>query len=399
MGTSDNVLLGYFRQLTSLSRRQTLPSEMRPQQGEFGGPNTGFEPQGQLHRGRGAPLKRRRGQPVGFDNPSDNFDPPFNTGGPEPPFPPGEQDFGQEPMMQPRRRRMRHGGDNMMGQGADMPPPGIDMDMQMQMDGNMEDMDGNAFGPGPQGPHMQGAGFDGPPGAFGGQPPALGPRHARRGGMNGMHPDNLGMPPLLDEFDGPGQGGPQNFMDAPDDFMPPGVMQDEDTGFQPSGPPFGPGPDQGPGFPPSHRPKRRRRFSESNLPSFHTPAFQDDTDDFGVPLGRRGGLRRPTFNQFEDNDSTRMFGSDPTGDRRRHRVSYDDESLPSMDTRDSRSTRSKRRQILFYDEKKPYFGFSNKSPYSIVYRGRKYPTAEHLYHALKARYYPKFQFTWNLTLR
>ncbi|EGN91902.1 hypothetical protein SERLA73DRAFT_191872 [Serpula lacrymans var. lacrymans S7.3] len=42
-----------------------------------------------------------------------------------------------------------------------------------------------------------------------------------------------------------------------------------------------------------------------------------------------------------------------------------------------------RQRILFYDAKDPYYGFTNFSPDPVEYKGRRYPTSEHLFQALK----------------
>ncbi|KAG8970947.1 hypothetical protein FRC05_011621 [Tulasnella sp. 425] len=41
-------------------------------------------------------------------------------------------------------------------------------------------------------------------------------------------------------------------------------------------------------------------------------------------------------------------------------------------------------QIFFYDESREYYELSNYAPYPVVYRGKEYPTAEHLFQAKKA---------------
>jgi hypothetical protein len=41
------------------------------------------------------------------------------------------------------------------------------------------------------------------------------------------------------------------------------------------------------------------------------------------------------------------------------------------------------RQILFYDRHRPYYGFTNFSPHSVEYKGKAYPTSEHLFQSFK----------------
>ena len=359
---------------------------MVPPHADFGGMNESFEPQGHPRGRRGGPHRRGRGPPQasGFDN--SHLDPSFEPGEFQPQFQPGQpQDFQppfqpgfgppdlSEGMMQPRRGRMRHGPPGPGQMDMDM-PPAIDMDAQMQDDGGMNGL------PGTQGPFGAGPSFDDP--SFG-RPP-LGLRHGRLARMSGagVPEGNFGIPPP------DGFGGPTNQFDQdgePDFTGPPQGLpsmhgQDQDMGFQPNSA-FGAGPQDSFTGPPGHLPRRARRASEGNLPPFR-PQNQ-------FPLNEPFGLQATRFADhgvFDDgDDSERTFGSDPTDDRRHRwdrRTSYDPSSVPTSGYSGSRS-RTRRKQILFYDQRKPYFGFSNKSPYPITYRNRKYPTAEHLYHAMK----------------
>lgn len=42
-----------------------------------------------------------------------------------------------------------------------------------------------------------------------------------------------------------------------------------------------------------------------------------------------------------------------------------------------------RPKILFYNKNEPHYGFTNFSPHSVLYRGKRYPTSEHLFQSLK----------------
>ena len=44
-----------------------------------------------------------------------------------------------------------------------------------------------------------------------------------------------------------------------------------------------------------------------------------------------------------------------------------------------------RPKILFYNKHEPYYGFTNFSPHPVMYRGKRYPTSEHLFQSLKVR--------------
>jgi len=44
---------------------------------------------------------------------------------------------------------------------------------------------------------------------------------------------------------------------------------------------------------------------------------------------------------------------------------------------------SARTRILFYHKDDPYYGFTNFSPHPVIYKGKKYPTSEHLFQSFK----------------
>jgi hypothetical protein len=44
-----------------------------------------------------------------------------------------------------------------------------------------------------------------------------------------------------------------------------------------------------------------------------------------------------------------------------------------------------RPKILFYNKHEPHYGFTNFSPHSVLYHGKRYPTSEHLFQSLKVR--------------
>ena len=46
---------------------------------------------------------------------------------------------------------------------------------------------------------------------------------------------------------------------------------------------------------------------------------------------------------------------------------------------------SARARILFYHKSDPYYGFTNFSPHPVIYKGKKYPTSEHLFQSFKVR--------------
>lgn len=48
-----------------------------------------------------------------------------------------------------------------------------------------------------------------------------------------------------------------------------------------------------------------------------------------------------------------------------------------------RKSPNSRPKILFYDKDEPYYGFTNFSPHPVTYRGKSYPTSEHLFQSFK----------------
>jgi len=47
-----------------------------------------------------------------------------------------------------------------------------------------------------------------------------------------------------------------------------------------------------------------------------------------------------------------------------------------------------RPRILFYHKHDPHYGFTNFSPHPVVYKGKKYPTSEHLFQSFKFEHRP-----------
>ena len=51
-------------------------------------------------------------------------------------------------------------------------------------------------------------------------------------------------------------------------------------------------------------------------------------------------------------------------------------------------TSPSRPRILFYHKHNPYYGFTNFSPHSVTYNGKRYPTSEHLFQSFKVTIKP-----------
>ena len=55
-----------------------------------------------------------------------------------------------------------------------------------------------------------------------------------------------------------------------------------------------------------------------------------------------------------------------------------------------------RPRILFYHKNAPYYGFTNFSTHPVIYRGKRYPTSEHLFQSFKV--IPFFALIFSLVL-
>lgn len=309
---------------------------MYPPQDALGGFNEDFGPQGPPHSRINGPHKGpRRRRPQAFDNSGQDS---FNSDGPPPLVGEEPQDFQEGGMLHPPQGRghAHHGGGPMNAHFAD--------DHMMDMN---DEMNMGQFHGGPQDPAFDGPPFDGPDG-FGGHPHM----NDDAGFVNG--PD--GYPPVRQQVMG---------FDARQPFS----HESQDAFPTPNG----------------SLPRRRRRVSDPQLPSFQDSSFQDSVgsrDRFDRRPRRTVGFTDP---YDRDNDSARLYGSDPTADRRHRTNAYSDELR--LNNRDS--SRRGAKQVLFYGQDKPYFGFNNRSPYPVVYRGKRYPTAEHLYHSFKVSEHTK----------
>lgn len=57
-----------------------------------------------------------------------------------------------------------------------------------------------------------------------------------------------------------------------------------------------------------------------------------------------------------------------------------------------------RARILFYHKHDPYYGFTNFSAHPVVYKGKKYPTSEHLFQSFKVRLFQIDKSNHRLTM-
>ncbi|KAF5342038.1 hypothetical protein D9611_001974 [Ephemerocybe angulata] len=94
-------------------------------------------------------------------------------------------------------------------------------------------------------------------------------------------------------------------------------------------------------------------------------AGHDSSRDVNLsPRSSPNRLRRPA-NKSPGLQMTKSSGAIPTGNSPR------------------RSPIETRRKILFYHKTDPYYGFTNFSDHPVMYKGKRYPTSEHLFQSFK----------------
>ena len=64
-------------------------------------------------------------------------------------------------------------------------------------------------------------------------------------------------------------------------------------------------------------------------------------------------------------------------------------SSPESPKRSPRSSPIRPR-ILFYHKHDPHYGFTNFSPHPVHYKGKKYPTSEHLFQSFKVGFFRRY---------
>ena len=71
---------------------------------------------------------------------------------------------------------------------------------------------------------------------------------------------------------------------------------------------------------------------------------------------------------------------------------------PGIPPRGSPPLPTTRQRVLFYHKYDPYYGFTNFSPHPVIYKGKKYPTSEHLFQSFKVSIFILFYSFTGLTL-
>lgn len=109
----------------------------------------------------------------------------------------------------------------------------------------------------------------------------------------------------------------------------------------------------------------------------------------GVPETQQisqANLRRSRSLQVQDITAETQANAQEEGTRRHSTRSERHLYIPSMKTPPNSPYRnSPRNKILFYHRHDPHYGFTNFSPHSLVYKGKSYPTNEHLFQSFKVK--------------
>ena len=71
-------------------------------------------------------------------------------------------------------------------------------------------------------------------------------------------------------------------------------------------------------------------------------------------------------------------------------------SIPQRIYRTQPPDSSAQTTILFYHKDHPYYEFTNFSPHPVIYKGKKYPTSEHLFQSFKVRGVSETSRSYNL---
>ncbi|KAG8893168.1 hypothetical protein FRC00_010912, partial [Tulasnella sp. 408] len=120
---------------------------------------------------------------------------------------------------------------------------------------------------------------------------------------------------------------------------------------------------------------------------------EDEDDNFLVP--DQGLVRKQERNQYDEDDDEDY---DPYADLPEHPPGHLPDHPPGrlpdfppnkeLPDRPPNSRRlpvkpPKPKPLLFYEENEKYYEFTNFAPYSVIFRGKVYPTSEHLFQARK----------------
>ena len=83
-------------------------------------------------------------------------------------------------------------------------------------------------------------------------------------------------------------------------------------------------------------------------------------------------------------DHRQRQGSLSSTEGEAYEVNHDSHpDTPQTTYQQSQRKRGKAKPIYFYDKNDPYYGFTNFSSHKVMYKGKEYPTSEHLFQSFK----------------
>lgn len=151
-----------------------------------------------------------------------------------------------------------------------------------------------------------------------------------------------------------------------------------------------------PASPVAGKPPVRYRVEERTRTIYVTsdvPPSQWDSKNIGTLFTQPGGAAQPvrrTRSKVQTEyiiteDATNSAGGEPRSapailTSQRSRQSNPPSPLPPSP---NPSIRAPRPRILFYHKHDPHYGFTNFSPHPVKYKGKVYPTSEHLFQSFK----------------
>ncbi|KAG8917688.1 hypothetical protein FRC01_002289 [Tulasnella sp. 417] len=111
--------------------------------------------------------------------------------------------------------------------------------------------------------------------------------------------------------------------------------------------------------------------------------LMSEADDITINNNRRrsrkskGKLPNRSVNPDDDDDDFRFLDLEDPEDE-------DEDDLPAVSPSLALQPGATEELLLFYDQSQELYELSNYAPYPVTYRGKNYPTAEHLFQASKA---------------
>lgn len=139
----------------------------------------------------------------------------------------------------------------------------------------------------------------------------------------------------------------------------------------------------------SHSATRERKTSRFWSSNQQTSQRVMSPANGGYSANRSTASLVPMKNPLRDDDlparrRSKSFSSQNAPVNNRPNMSWPQTST-DQNYEQQRPRQPVRRRILFYHRHKPHYGFTNFSPHPVTYKGKTYPTSEHLFQSFKVR--------------